>query len=185
MWEEAGETSKAVEVYQRAFEAVKEVVEGQKKAGEEPTQQEKMRGVSFAMKIGDLLVLQGSDAKAEDSYTYCVTELMRMRMTPEQLDKVKVEMEGDVGIKVTETESMAEGKEEDEDKKDLPAWLGEVELVAALERLGELYARLGKVECVHFLIVLVCCDVTDSIASQVRSTSAPAGHRKLASSASS
>jgi hypothetical protein len=139
MWEEAGELDKAVEVYEKGFEECRRVIE-EVQAG----RKEVMRGVAIAMKIGDLWMMQGGsevekEKEAEKKYVFCVEEMMRLNMSKEQLEKVGQEMEhGEAAVKAE-----PEGGQEE---TDLPAWASQVELVAGLERLGDLYARMEKVE---------------------------------------
>jgi hypothetical protein len=139
MWEEAGELGNAAEVYQKGLEEVLKAVH----AGG-ASKKEVMRSVAISMKLGDICVRMGGNEQlkiAEERYTWCVQEMMRLKMTPEQLEMVKAEMEG--GLK--EEGAAAEGKK-DELETDLPSWAGDVQLVAGMERLGELYAKLGNVE---------------------------------------
>lgn len=137
MWEEAGNLGKASEVYSKALDEVMEVM-----ASGKASRKEIMRGVAIAMKIGDLGVIMDGPEQlktAEAMYTFCVQEMMRLKMTPAQLDKVKKEMEEGPRPK-------NEDGEKDELETDLPSWAGDVQLTAGMERLGELYAKLGNIE---------------------------------------
>lgn len=138
MWEEAGDLGKAAEVYEKGLqEVLKAIYEGK-----DVTKKEVMRSVAISMKIGDLCVLMGGkeDLKvAEERYTWCVQEMMRLKMTPGQLEKVKEELESGPKAKL-------EGEDKDDLETDLPSWAGDVQLVAGMERLGELYAKLGNIE---------------------------------------
>ncbi|KAM0749685.1 hypothetical protein T439DRAFT_348509 [Meredithblackwellia eburnea MCA 4105] len=143
MWEEAGNPSSAREAYELAFaECERRVAEGG------ATHAEVVRGVGVALKIGDLWVDEGSagDKEAEHYYVWAVTELMRLGMTDSQKEKVQEAMvHHSVPLKPQATSSLEE-KPKSTDSWDLPNWLGKVELVATVERLGSLYGRLGKPE---------------------------------------
>lgn len=137
MWEEAGERGKAIEVYERGYKEISDLMELD---DVQLNENEIMRGVSLAMKLGDLWVEVGGksgEKEAERHYVWSVEEMMRLSMSDGQKDKVKEEMEHGI---------VAEGGDKIEKGMDLPKWLGRVELVAGFERLGELYSRTGKVE---------------------------------------
>ena len=116
------------------------------------------------MKLGDLWVQRGggaspnseATAEAERYYSWAVQELMRLNLTDQQRDKVKAQLSAqEEPLKVPTTISSTEpGRDEDEADLKLPSWVGEVELVAAMERLGDLYSRTGKIECVPALPAL-------------------------------
>lgn len=134
MWEDAGERGKARECYELGWREVVRLLEGQENEGEK----EVMRGVAIAIKIGDLWVEEGSkgDREAEKYYVWCVEEMMKLGMSEAQKNKVDEEViHGIVAEKDAEDKGM-----------ELPKWLGNVELVAGFERLGELYARAGNTE---------------------------------------
>ncbi|GAA5885533.1 hypothetical protein JCM6882_007456 [Rhodosporidiobolus microsporus] len=149
MWEAAGETGKAIEAYDTGFQPVAALVEGFKKEGWAPAApSEVKRGAGIAMKLGDLWVTVGggeAEKEAERYYTWAVEELMRLTMTEKQKELVQQQLAAqDKGEEVPLPEKKKEGEDEDELK--LPGWVGEVELVAAFERLGEHYSRMGKVD---------------------------------------
>jgi hypothetical protein len=147
MWEEAGELGKAIEAYDTGFQPVAALVDGFKKEGwAVASSEETKRGASIAMKLGDLWVRIGGiegEKEAERYYTWSVEELMRLNLTDKQKDTVKAQLDAQELGKEVEAEKKAE---EDEDALKLPGWVGEVERVAAFERLGELYSRQGKIE---------------------------------------
>lgn len=153
MWEEAGEFANAREVYDRAFHEVIALhsLEGR------GTKEEVMRGVAIALKVGDLWVEEGKvgDEKAEPYFVWAVEEMMRLGMTDVQKTAVGEEMLH--GMPAPRA-ALEEGVEARDPGLDLPVWLGKVELVAAFERLGELYARAGKIECV---LTYILCSKTD------------------------
>ncbi|KAK4056924.1 hypothetical protein OIO90_002174 [Microbotryomycetes sp. JL221] len=146
MWEQAGEVARAIQVYEQTLQDVLQAINNASAAtaSDEPTKQETMRAVAIAMKVGDCLVAVGSkDAlkAAEERYTFCVEEMMRMNLSPQQRDRVKLEME--TGQPAPET-TLSKGTNPDD--IDLPEWANKTELVAGMERLGELYARQGNIE---------------------------------------
>lgn len=157
MWEQQGEVGKAIEVYDMGFIPIAEVVhdgEGSVSVGEIK------RGAGLAMKLGDLWVtlggseggVRGGEAQkeAERYYTWSVEELMRLSLTEEQKGKVKEKMQvQESGL--PREEKLKEGRGEEGMK--LPGWVGEVELVAAFERLGDLYSRQGRIEYALFLFL--------------------------------
>ncbi|GAA5935655.1 hypothetical protein JCM10213_003651 [Rhodosporidiobolus nylandii] len=149
MWEEAGELGKAIEAYDTGFQPVAALAEGYKQEGWAPASEgEVKRGAGIAMKLGDLWVRIGGaegEKEAERYYTWAVEELMRLSLTEKQKSAVQQELARGavVGEEVKKEDKAAEA---DEDDLKLPGWVGEVELVAAFERLGELYSRQGKVE---------------------------------------
>lgn len=153
MWEEAGELGKAVEAYDTGFQPVAALVDGARKEGwDEASGEETKRGASIAMKLGDLWVRIGGiegEKEAERYYTWAVEELMRRNLTDGQKEKVRVQLEAQEQGKEVALEEKKD--DEDEDALKLPGWVGEVELVAAFERLGELYSKQGKIECVTYL----------------------------------
>ena len=161
MWEDAGERGKARECYELGWREVVQLLEGQEKEGSK----EVMKGVAMAMKIGDLWVEEGrkGDGEAEKYYVWCVEEMMKLGMTEAQKSKVEEEV----------THGIVAGKEEDKGME-LPKWLGQVELVAGFERLGELYARAGNTERVLPPFRLRTSLTTRT---QVRPTSPPTSHR--------
>ncbi|GAA6007902.1 hypothetical protein JCM10207_004918 [Rhodosporidiobolus poonsookiae] len=153
MWEEAGELAKAVEAYDTGFQPVAALVDGYKNEGWAPASEfEIKRGAAIAMKLGDLWVRLGGaegDKEAERYYTWAVEELMRLNLTEKQKAQVKTEL--DAGALVGDApqqqeKKKTEGAEGAEEEYKLPGWVGEVELVAAFERLGELYSRQGRIE---------------------------------------
>ncbi|GAA5875565.1 hypothetical protein JCM8547_007583 [Rhodosporidiobolus lusitaniae] len=153
MWEEAGEFGKAIEAYDTGFQPVAALVDGFKKEGwASASAGETKRGASIAMKLGDLWVQVGGiegEKEAERYYTWAVEELMRLNLTEKQQGKVKEQMEKQEKQEKGEKVEVGEKKpasEEDEEALKLPGWVGEVELVAAFERLGELYSKQGKIE---------------------------------------
>ncbi|KAI5480916.1 hypothetical protein MNV49_006725 [Pseudohyphozyma bogoriensis] len=132
MWEEAGERGEARKVYEEVLKALKE----RSKAGEKV--RERAAGVS--LKIGDLWVDQGKDDRAEEYFVWGLEELMRIRMSDAQREKVGKVLEA----QEKGGEFKAEKKGEEEEA--VPKWLEGVAVVGAMERLGDLYARAGKVE---------------------------------------
>ncbi|GAA5840608.1 hypothetical protein JCM5353_002084 [Sporobolomyces roseus] len=159
MWEQQGELGKAIEVYDLGFIPIAEVVhdgEGSASVGEIK------RGAGLAMKLGDLWVtlgasevgVRGGEAQkeAERYYTWSVEELMRLSLTEEQKGKVKEKMQAQESGLPRE-EKLKEGREEEEEEgMKLPGWVGQVELVAAFERLGDLYSRQGRIELAQPLL---------------------------------
>ncbi|GAA5956245.1 hypothetical protein JCM21900_006582 [Sporobolomyces salmonicolor] len=148
MWEEVGELGRAIAAYDTGFQPVAAAVDGYKGGGAvQLSRAEVMRGAGIALKLGDLWVRLGGlegDQEAERYYTWAVEELMRLTLTDKQKAKVKAEMQRQEG---GPTEAAAPpAKPDEQDDLDLPGWVGEVELVAAFERLGELYSRQGKIE---------------------------------------
>ncbi|GAA5970849.1 hypothetical protein JCM11641_004480 [Rhodosporidiobolus odoratus] len=147
MWEEAGELGKAVEAYDTGFQPIAALADGYKSEGWAPANEgEVKRGAGIAMKLGDLWVRLGGtegDKEAERYYTWAVEELMRLSLTEKQKDKVQQELNR--GVFVGEEPLKGEKSQEGNDLE-LPGWVGEVELVAAFERLGEFYSRQGKVD---------------------------------------
>lgn len=146
MWEQAGELNEAIAAYDKGLAEVLALVD----SGTRLSKNEMMRGVAISMKIGDLAVLTGTKAgekQAEERYSWCVQEMMRLGMTPEQLDKVRDELESQQtrGASSAPVDAPSSSKTE-QDETDLPDWLESVELVAGMERLGELYAKQGRVE---------------------------------------
>lgn len=166
LWEEAGDLARAIEVYDTGFQPVAAAIEGFTKTGQgaAPTRKQVQRGAGIAMKLGDLWVQRGggaspnseATAEAERYYSWAVQELMRLNLTDQQRDKVKAQLSAqEEPLKVPPSTSSTEpGRDEDEADLKLPSWVGEVELVAAMERLGDLYSRTGKIECVPALPAL-------------------------------
>ncbi|GAA5897638.1 hypothetical protein JCM5296_003744 [Sporobolomyces johnsonii] len=148
MWEEVGELGRAIAAYDTGFQPVAAAVEGYKGGeGAPPSRAEVMRGAGIALKLGDLWVGLGGpegNHEAERYYTWAVEELMRLTLTDKQKAKVKAEMQRQEAGPTEATAAPA--KTDEQDDLELPGWVGEVELVAAFERLGELYSRQGKVE---------------------------------------
>ncbi|BGP39789.1 hypothetical protein JCM10450v2_003760 [Rhodotorula kratochvilovae] len=161
MWESVAETARAVDAYDTGFQPVAAVVDGYKldggAGGSAPTTAEVQRGAALAIKLGDLWVKLGggkeADSEAERYYTWAVQELMRLSLTDEQKAKVKAQLDAQDAPPPPAAEATSEEKKvsEDDDLK-LPGWIGDVELVAAMERLGELYSRMGKIELAHPLL---------------------------------
>jgi hypothetical protein len=155
MWETSGQIDKAVEVYDVGFQPIADYLDRQKfgKGGDYETVK---RGAGLALKLGDLwTVLGGStpsltkeaQSEAERYYTWAVEELMRLSLTGEQKEKVKREMENqERGIANAPAEEEKKKQGEEDKGMELPGWIGEVELVAAFERLGDLYSRQGRIE---------------------------------------
>ena len=135
MWEQVGQLSKAREAYDLAWnEVVARTQNGS--AGQEDV----LRGVAVALKIGDLWVEDKMDAQAEPYYVWSVEEMLRLGMSDSQKDKVAEAMVHDA------VPAKPEAATKGEDGWDMPKWLGKVELVAGFERLGDLYTRTGKPE---------------------------------------
>ncbi|SGY48353.1 BQ5605_C001g00644 [Microbotryum silenes-dioicae] len=158
MWEAARELGKAIEVYDKGFREIADLVDAALPAQlastststttattDMPTKLEIMRGAAIALKVGDLSCdLGGTEAlvHAEERYAWALQELMRVNMTPAQLQQVDIEQRhGSPDHRVDPPP--IEGSEGD---NDLPTWASKVELVGAMERLGGLYARQGKLE---------------------------------------
>lgn len=110
------------------------------------SQDEVLRGVAIALKIGDLYVDEGKDAEAEKYYVWSVEEMMKLGMSDEQRSKVDSEVVH--GIVAVNAKSLGMDEPDKDTGMDLPKWAGKVELVAGFERLGDLYARQGKIEYV-------------------------------------
>ena len=157
LWEEAGDLARAIEVYDTGFQPVAAAIEGFTKIGQgaAPTRKQVQRGAGIAMKLGDVWVQRGggasptseATAEAERYYSWAVQELMRLNLTDKQRDQVKAQLsaqEEPLKVPISSTEP---GRDEDEADLKMPSWVGEVELVAAMERLGDLYSRTGKIEC--------------------------------------
>lgn len=158
MWESTAEYARAIDAYDTGFQPVAAVVEGHKLEGQaEPSRAEVMRGAGIAMKLGDLWVRVGgpeANSEAERYYTWSVQELMRLSLTGEQKDKVRAEMAAQEAPVAAGTAAEKATKVDADEETKLPNWVSEVELVAVMERLGELYSRMGKIECVsssHYL----------------------------------
>lgn len=162
LWEEAGDLARAVEVYDTGFQPVAAAIEASTKGqgqGEAttiaaPTRKQVQRGAGIAMKLGDLWVQRGAGAnpnseataEAERYYSWAVQELMRLNLTDKQREKVKAQLRAqDEPLEVSAPSPVAGIEDREADLK-LPSWVGEVELVAAMERLGDLYSRTGKIE---------------------------------------
>ncbi|SCZ98776.1 BZ3500_MvSof-1268-A1-R1_Chr3-1g05612 [Microbotryum saponariae] len=157
MWEAAGELGKAIEVYDKGFREIADLVDAALPAQlastststttattDMPTKSEIMRGAAIALKVGDLSCdLGGTEAlaHAEERYAWALQELMRVNMTPAQLQQVDIGQRH--GSPDHGNPPPIEGSE---GNNDLPTWVSKVELVAAMERLGGLYARQGKLE---------------------------------------
>ncbi|KAM0787569.1 hypothetical protein ACM66B_003639 [Microbotryomycetes sp. NB124-2] len=140
MWEQAGQLGRAIQAYEQTLQDVLKLSSG----AQEPSRIETMRAVAIAMKLGDCLVaVGGKDAlkAAEERYTFCVDEMMRINLSPNQRERVKQEMETGQAA----PSSSVENDRRDEDLG-LPEWSNKVELVAGMERLAELYARQGNIE---------------------------------------
>ena len=177
MWESVAETARAIEAYDTGFQPVAARVEAHQlgtassssssSGGAPPTPVEVRRGAAIAVKLGDLWLKQGgsaaagvrageADSEAERYYTWAVQELMRLSLSDEQKAKVRAQLVAQEALRAEgEGEGEGEGEKkgdkggkEGEDELKVPGWVGEVELVAAMERLGELYSRLGRIECV-------------------------------------
>ncbi|GAA5825636.1 hypothetical protein JCM11251_000317 [Rhodosporidiobolus azoricus] len=152
MWEAAGEPARAIEAYDTGFQPVAALVEGFKKEGWAPAAPSEIkRGAGIAMKLGDLWVGIGGPAggeaekEAERYYTWTVEELMRLTLTEKQKELVSGQMQAQEKGEQLPLPEKKEGDDLEDDLK-LPGWVGEVELVAAFERLGELYSRQGKID---------------------------------------
>lgn len=130
MWEHAGDFEKAREAYELALDEVK--VDISKGA---PTEEVVKRGVGISLKIGDLWVEEGKDALAERYYVWGLEELLKGGLDEKQAQKVNDIVAG--------REDLPESQEHDGEEN--PRWLKTVEVVGALERLGDLYARVGNV----------------------------------------
>ncbi|GAA5861974.1 hypothetical protein JCM3774_001371 [Rhodotorula dairenensis] len=161
LWEEAGDLARAVEVYDTGFQPVAAAVEGFTKGdgpGQRgtaaPTRKQVQRGAGIAMKLGDLWVQRGAGtdpnseatAEAERYYSWAVQELMRLNLTDKQRDQVKAQLSAQDEPLAAPTPSSTSATSDGEADLKLPSWVGEVELVAAMERLGDLYSRTGKIE---------------------------------------
>ena len=156
MWESQGELGKAIEVYDMGFIPIAEIVHQGKmgEGSEKVTVEEVKRGAGLAMKLGDLWSSVGASGpmvggeamkEAERYYSWSVEELMRLSLTEEQKGKVRQKMDAQESGLPRSEKLKEEGEKEDEGMK-LPGWVGDVELVAAFERLGDLYSRQGRIE---------------------------------------
>ncbi|GAA5939397.1 hypothetical protein JCM3775_001698 [Rhodotorula graminis] len=175
MWESVADTQRAIEAYDTGFQPVAARVEAHQLATSSsssvtstpPSPVEVRRGAAIAVKLGDLWLKQGgggggaavrageADSEAERYYTWAVQELMRLSLTDEQKAKVRAQLVAqDAPAAAAAGEAPTDKKARKEDDKDLevPGWVGEVELVAAMERLGELYSRLGRIELAQPLL---------------------------------
>lgn len=164
LWEGAGDLARAIEVYDTGFQPLAATVDAYVKNGRgpAPSRKEVQRGAGVAMKLGDLWVRRGGSAfegggeavaEAERYYSWAVQELMRLNMTDKQGATVQAEMAAQENPSATPASAPAggaQGSPDGEADSELPAWVGEVELVAAMERLGDLYSRTGKIECVIY-----------------------------------
>ncbi|KAK4051190.1 hypothetical protein OIV83_003012 [Microbotryomycetes sp. JL201] len=171
MWEQAGQLGRAIQVYELALQDVLKLSSG----AQEPSKAETMRAVAIAMKLGDCLVaVGGKDAikAAEERYTFCVEEMMRMNLSPVQRERVKAEME-------TGQARPAEGVASDRPDDDLalPEWSNKVELVAGMERLAELYARQGNIEYARPLFQNAIAQLLPPPAKGVKPTPPPVAQR--------
>jgi tetratricopeptide (TPR) repeat protein len=166
MWESTGRLDKAIQVYDTGFQPIADLLArgsggGGGGGGSTIQVEEVKRGAGLALKLGDLWVTLGNSEpslngeaqqEAERYYSWAVGELMRLSLTPEQRAKVKTEMDKqeNPGRATTPPSMLAEEEKEKEKEKEtgieLPEWIGEVELVAAFERLGDLYSRQGRIE---------------------------------------
>lgn len=158
MWEKKNELERALEVYDIGFQPIAHQIQstnqGSSGGGGENYEIVK-RGAGLALKLGDLWTLVGStnpgvigeaQSEAERYYTWAVEELMRLSLTEDQKEKVREQMENqEKGIQANPPPSEATGKD-NKDGTELPSWIGQVELVGAFERLGDLYSRQGKIE---------------------------------------
>ncbi|GAA6023121.1 hypothetical protein JCM11491_000078 [Sporobolomyces phaffii] len=170
MWESIGQLDKAIEVYDVGFQPIADALEasnslsvtgggGGDSSSAPPTLEQVKRGAGIALKLGDLWVTLGAtnpqlnraaQSEAERYYSWAVGELMRLSLTPEQKRKVRSELDRQ---EKGEAPAPAEEKEKKEEKGiDLPGWIGEVELVGAFERLGDLYSRQGRIELAQPLL---------------------------------
>ncbi|GAA5970999.1 hypothetical protein JCM3765_002290 [Sporobolomyces pararoseus] len=162
MWEKKNELERALEVYDIGFQPIAYQIQStnQGSRGENSVDIVK-RGAGLALKLGDLWTLLGSmnpvavgeaQSEAERYYTWAVEELMRLSLTEDQKEKVREQMDNqEKGIQSNPPSSDATGKD-NKDGMDLPSWVGQVELVAAFERLGDLYSRQGKIELAQPLL---------------------------------
>ncbi|GAA5908187.1 hypothetical protein JCM8208_000337 [Rhodotorula glutinis] len=177
MWESVAETARAIEAYDTGFQPVAALVDAHQlgtttssstaTTERAPSPVEVRRGAAIAVKLGDLWLKQGgapgasrageADSEAERYYTWAVQELMRLSLSDEQKAKVRAQLDAqEVGARAAGEAVGDKGekkgdKEEDKNLK-VPGWVGEVELVAAMERLGELYSRLGRIELAQPLL---------------------------------
>lgn len=171
MWEQTGQLDRAIQVYDTGFQPIADRLERHKlssvdgdvaaAAGVVGFEAVK-RGAGLALKLGDLWTTLGAatpslnreaQSEAERYYAWAVQELMRMSLTPEQKDKVKDEMDKQNNPHLVPSSSSSSpstrppsGDAKGEKGLELPGWIGEVELVAAFERLGDLYSRQGRIE---------------------------------------
>ncbi|GAA6058124.1 hypothetical protein JCM3770_005952 [Rhodotorula araucariae] len=159
MWESVAETARAIDAYDTGFQPVAALVDGYKPGavddGRAPSVAEVQRGAALAIKLGDLWVKLGgseADSEAERYYTWAVQELMRLSLTDDQKAKVEAELAAQDAPPASVAKAPAEKKASEDDELKLPGWIGDVELVAAMERLGELYSRMGKIELAQPLL---------------------------------
>lgn len=160
MWESTGQLDRAIQVYDIGFQPIAHALEQYKGGGgggPGANYEQVKRGAGLALKLGDLWVTSGASdprmdgeaqSEAERYYSWAVGELMRLSLTPEQKLKVSEQMDAqEKGVPVAQEVKTDGGiKKEEEKGMELPSWIGEVELVAAFERLGDLYSRQGKIE---------------------------------------
>ncbi|GAA5850194.1 hypothetical protein JCM9279_003562 [Rhodotorula babjevae] len=173
MWESVAETARAIEAYDTGFQPVAARVDAHQLGGgasnvnAPPTPVEVRRGAAIAVKLGDLWLKQGgsaaaaaagarageADTEAERYYTWAVQELMRLSLSDEQKAKVRAQLAAQEAPAAAAGEKKGDkGGKEGEEELEVPGWVGEVELVAAMERLGELYSRLGRIELAQPLL---------------------------------
>ncbi|GAA5911444.1 uncharacterized protein JCM6883_005759 [Sporobolomyces salmoneus] len=160
MWESQGQLDKAIQVYDTGFQPIADHISSVSASGGGPSYELVKRGAGIALKLGDLWTLLGTSnpslmreaqSEAERYYTWSVQELMRLSLSPEQKEKVRQEMENQSNPQLPK--EVEQSKESEEEKGlELPGWMGEVELVAAFERLGDLYSRQGKIELAQPLL---------------------------------
>lgn len=194
MWEAVAETARAIDAYDTGFQPVAALVDAHKldaRGAPAPSEKEVRRAAAIAVKLGDLWIRQGAsaaaggggggeaDSEAERYYSWAVQELMRLSLTDEQKAKVKAQLAAQDAptSEANAAEERDKAKAEGDKDLEVPGWVGEVELVAAMERLGELYSRQGRIECVRSPSCLRGPRLTSAArASQTRPASAAAGH---------
>ncbi|GAA6061231.1 hypothetical protein JCM10212_002690 [Sporobolomyces blumeae] len=171
MWEAKGDLLKAIEVYDTGFQPIADRVDSATASARsgftttptttgttgQVTTGQVQRGAAIALKLGDLWTTVGgpeAESEAERYYTWAVQELMRLSLTDAQKDKVRQEMAAQESLGSAAKDGATATPKDSNAKGDLetPSWVGEVELVAAFERLGDLYSRQGRIELAQPLL---------------------------------
>lgn len=170
VWESAGDTEKALEIYGRAWSMIVEAIEasrqrladdgGVNNAGvEQVGDKEIMRAVSIALKMGDLVTVAAEttasgarmkgfslegELRAERYYVFAVEEMLRLSLNPVQTEQTALE----VLHQIAPSEDTKASEEANGKKRGLviAEAVSPIELASGLERLGEYYTRRGNME---------------------------------------